>query len=212
MGGGVFHNANGTFTVENVSAISGNIAQGMGDDSLHNTGGGIYTKAMEFTLKNSSVTENQAYGNGGGICQNYDNARDGKMIIDGATITGNIAGHEVEGGDDIGKGGGVFTLTNLYLKGITTITDNRLRTGVGTEENAAGVYLQDGVSVYLGVTGGNKSQHVFNITGNMTVEGKPSNLRLPDTTSGEIVNDMKVTVYCGIDGTIRVERIPSLLN
>ena len=204
MGGGVFHNANGTFTVENVSAISGNIAQGMGDDSLHNTGGGIYTKAMEFTLKNSSVTENQAYGNGGGICQNYDNASDGKMIIDGVTITGNIAGHEVDSGDDIGKGGGVFTLTNLYLKGITTITDNRLRTGAGTEENAAGVYLQDGVSVYLGATGENKSQHVFNITGNMTVEGKPSNLRLPDTTSGEIVNDMKVTVYCGIDGTIRV--------
>lgn len=221
MGGGVFHNAKGTFTVTSTGAgdtfrrslISGNIAQGVGDvdkdgaTALNNSGGGIYTKAVTFTLQNTTVSDNQAAGNGGGICQN--NATNGSlMIVDGATVTGNISG---------GKGGGLFTLANMKLKGITTITGNRLSTE--TEEDAAGVYLRGDydapstsyfngpVSLYLGETGGTKARNVFNITGNLTVDGKNSNLRLPDhwdSTEGEELNDKKVQALCDIDGEVRV--------
>ena len=53
--------------------------------------------------------------------------------------------------------------------------------------------------------GGTPEQHKFDITGNLTVDGTSSDLRLPDKTSnGETVNDNKVLVYCGIGGEIRV--------
>lgn len=221
MGGGVFHNAKGTFTVTSTGAgdtlrhslISGNIAQDVGDvdkdgaTALNNSGGGIYTKADTFTLQNATVSDNQAAGNGGGVCQN-NATNDRWMIVDGATVTGNISG---------GKGGGLFTLANMKLKGITTITGNRLSTE--TEEDAAGVYLRGDydapstsyfnapVSLYLGETGGTKARNVFNITGNLTVDGKNSNLRLPDhwdSTEGEELNDKMVRALCDIDGEVRV--------
>ena len=200
IGGGICHEAEGIFTVSDRSVISGNAAKGSMSVTSNNvtyqqSGGGIYTKAITFTLQDSSVMDNQAAGCGGGICQNYDGA-DGNMNIDGATITGNNSG---------AIGGGLYTLTNMTLKGIITITDNRLATDSDTANNAAGVYLRDGIALSLGETDGNKNQHVINVKGNFTRDGKPSNLRLPDTTSnGETVNDNKVKVYCGISGEIRV--------
>ena len=90
------------------------------------------------------MKDNQAAGSGGGICQNY-NSTDGKMTVDGAEVTGNICS---------GMGGGLFTLTNMTLKGVTTVKENRLTTGSDTAENAAGVYLRNGVTLSLGETGG----------------------------------------------------------
>ncbi len=200
LGGGVYQN-NGTkdyFTVTNHSVISGNIAQGSMEVTSNGityqmSGGGIFTNTKTFTLEDSSVTDNQAAGSGGGVCQNYDNEKNGMMNMNGATVTGNISG---------GKGGGLFTLTNMTLLGSTAVTGNRLRTE--QEMDAAGVYLRNGVTLTLGEAGGDQTQHMFDITGNLTVDGKPSNLRLPDTTSGEIVNANSVKVYCGIGGEIRV--------
>ena len=169
------------------------------------SGGGIYTKAISFLLENSSVTDNQGAGSGGGICQNYDNIENGKMTVNGATVTGNRCGE---------FGGGLFTLTNMELKGITTITDNRLTTESNTANKAAGVYLRNKVNLSLGVTGGTATDHVFNITDNLTMDGTRSDLRLPETTKdGEMVNhyeykNNKVTigvyVLCDIGGEIRV--------
>ncbi len=218
FGGGVFQGeyyenntlktVNGSFTITNGSSISGNNAQGTVEATSNNvtyqvSGGGIYTRAKTFTLQNSSVTDNQGLGSGGGICQNY-NGNDGSMTVDGATVTGNICG---------GYGGGLFTLTNMTLKGITTITGNRLTTYSDTAENAAGVYLRNGVTLSLGVAGHTGTTvngvttypDTFDITGNLTVDGTLSDLRLPDgTVNGEIVNANNVKVYCGIGGEIRV--------
>ena len=203
LGGGVYQSS-GTkeyFTIKNGSVISGNIAQGSTEVTSNSvtyqvSGGGIYSDTKLFTLQDSTVTDNQAKGSGGGICQNYNNTNGG-MIVNNATVTGNISD---------GCGGGLFTLTNMTLKGITTVTDNRLTTGSDTANNAAGVYLCNGVSLSLGETGGSATQHVLNVKENFTVDGKPSNLRLPDTTTvnGETVNANKVLVYCGISGEIRV--------
>ena len=207
LGGGVYHAAKGAFTVSDGSSISGNIAKGSETVTSNNverqhSGGGIYTKAMTFTLKDSRVTDNQGLGSGGGICQNFDGSN-GSMTVDGATVTGNISG---------GMGGGLFTLTNMALKGVTTVTGNRLTTDASTANNAAGVYLRNGVTLSLGVAGHTGTTvngvttypDTFDITGNLTVDGTLSDLRLPDTTSGEIVNAISVKVYCDIDGEIRV--------
>ena len=217
LGGGIYHAVGGVFTVKELpiseteskgSIISGNIAQGSTSTTSDGTtyqvsGGGIYTKTKTFTLQNSSVTDNQAAAGGGGICQDYYD-RSGMMTVDGATVTGNISG---------GMGGGLFTLTNMTLRGSTSVTDNRLTTGSDTADNAAGVYLRNGVTLSLGaadhtptvVNGETIYPDRFNITGNLTVDGTPSDLRLPDKTSnGETVNDQKVLVYCGIGGEIRV--------
>ena len=201
LGGGVYQN-NGTkesFTVKNGSVISENKALGTvavtsNSVTYQQSGGGIYTNTKLFTLQDSSVMDNQAAGSGGGICQNYDNTN-GSMTVNGATVTGNISG---------GMGGGIYTLTNMALKGVTRITGNRLTTDSTTANNAAGVYLRNGVTLSLGTTGETAAQHVFDITGNLTVDGTLSDLRLPDTTSGEIVNANSVKVYCDIDGEIRV--------
>ena len=202
LGGGVYQSS-GTkeyFTIKNGSVISGNIAQGSQSVTSNSvtylvSGGGIYSDTKLFTLQDSTVIDNQAAGSGGGICQYYDNTNGG-MIVNNATVTGNISG---------GYGGGLFTLTNMTLKGITTVTDNRLTTGSDTANNAAGVYLRNNVSLSLGEVDENATQHVLNIKGNFTVDGKPSNLRLPDKTSNnETVNDNKVKVYYGISGEIRV--------
>ena len=202
LGGGVYQGS-GTkdfLKVENGSIISGNIAKGK--DGSNNSGGGIYTNTKLFTLQDSSVMDNQAAGNGGGICQNY-NGGEGSMTVDGATVTGNIGG---------GMGGGLYTLTHMTLKGLTTVTGNRLTTDASTANNAAGVYLRNGVTLSLGaadhtpteVNGETIYPDRFNITGNLTVDGTLSDLRLPDTTSGEIVNANSVKVYCGIGGEVRV--------
>ena len=217
-------------TIIQGSDISSNIARGEGDqdgngNDLHNSGGGIYTKAVTFKLKNSIVSDNQAYGNGGGICQNY-NQTNGMMELDGATVTGNIAGHVDENNNGVGKGGGIFTLTNLTLRGFETvdttgtvsvesetrITGNLLRTEEA--EDAAGLYLRDDVKVHLRLSGEQYDSAVetdmskrarITVTGNLTVDGKNSNLRLPDKTNdSEIVNDISVMVYCGVDGEVRV--------
>ena len=210
LGGGVYQE-NGkkdSFTVTNGSVISGNIAGGSREVTSNNvtyqmSGGGIYTNTKTFTLEDSSVTDNQAAGSGGGVCQNY-NGTDGGMIVDGATVTGNICG---------GHGGGLFTLTNMTLKGVTSVTGNRLTTLSDTANNAAGIYLRNGVNLSLGVAGHTSSTvngvttypDTFDITGNLTVDGTRSDLRLPDITSnGETVNDNRVLVYCGIGGEIRV--------
>ena len=203
LGGGVYQSSGTkeTFTITNGSIISGNTAKGSTSVTSNGviykvSGGGIYTNTKEFTLENASVTDNQAAGSGGGICQDYSDSN-GSMTIDGATITGNNAG---------GMGGGLFTLTNMTLKGKTTATDNRLTTDSDTANHAAGVYLRDGVALSLGVTNGTNTEHVLNVKENFTRDGKPSNLRLPDTTNGngETVNDNQVKVYCGIGGEIRV--------
>ena len=148
------------------------------------------------------------------------------MELDGATVTGNIAGHVDENNNGVGKGGGIFTLTNLTLRGFETvdttgtvsvesetrITGNLLRTEEA--EDAAGLYLKDGVKVHLRLSGEQYDSTVetdmskrarITVTGNLTVDGKNSNLRLPDKTNdSEIVNDISVMVYCGVDGEVRV--------
>lgn len=148
------------------------------------------------------------------------------ITVDGSTVSGNISG---------AKGGGVYTLSNLTLKGLqvrtttvtgennettttttdvahTVITGNRLKTA--TADDAAGVYMQNhtdnngtGPKLYLklseGQVDGSLNYARITITGNKTVNGKPSDLRLPDKNN-KTVNAISVMVDCGVQGEIRV--------
>ena len=182
QGGGLYQNG-GTLILKDGSSISRNIAD--------SDGGGIYTGAASVTLEDSELVWNNAGGNGGGICQHFKNVTAANdLTVDGSVISNNIAG---------GKGGGVFTRGSLTLKGITSITDNKLYGE--TAANAAGVYLENGVKITTGETGSNEMETVLTVKGNMTENGVASDLRMPESSG---VNANCVRVYCGLGGEIRV--------
>lgn len=215
-GGGFYANQNsGSLTITgcNSNTTGGVTTPGGITQNISSTGkgGGVYTNAPIIELKNSEVTKNQASGNGGGICQEYNSNNTAYgIIVDGSTVTDNISGSQ---------GGGIYTGTNMTLKGLlvksgdsstihsaVSITGNRLTTS--NAQDAAGVYLRNGVQLFLSLSegesnsNGNLNYAAITITGNKTVTGDASDLRIPDKSSSE--NDIKVRVNCGVQGEIRV--------
>lgn len=205
--------------------INGNESKNSSDNNVG--GGGIYTTAPKVILRDSELTENRAAGSGGGIFKSNSNE---ELIIDGSTIAKNIAGH-YNSGTAVGKGAGVYCNSNVTLIGLQWVkrdsagnetTDNRSQVVVkenrlttNDPQNTAGFWLHNDRTISLrccdpessleaaGVTPGPNDtvNALIWIEDNRTVDGKQSDLRLPDNGT---TNKNNVRAYCGVDGRIRV--------
>ena len=114
-GGGIYNI--GTLKLGKGVTITGNTAK---------NGGGVYTKSVEnkggkVTIDNSTITENKATGNGGGICAE-----------DNSTVT--VVGGEISSNTSTGVeqttsgGGGLYTNNSTVTLDKVTITGNQATT------------------------------------------------------------------------------------
>ncbi len=215
-GGGLYlydnngNNSTGTLTVQNGSKIDSNIAA--------NSGGGIHTNVKTVTVGGTAVETNAQTGQQTVVYTSVSNNQANGVSsggdgggIDHTSSSGTITLHDVQINSNVGnkRGGGVYTAGDMTLKGITTIRYNRLRTDSSTTElleNAAGVYLNNGKTLTIGETGLDAAHNVLTIKDNLTLDGKPSDLRLSQNgNSADSVNSINsVAVKCGASGEIRV--------
>ena len=151
-------------------------------------GGGAYTDATTPAVSGCAFVGNSAASYGGGLCHNLNN-NSAYLVVDGGSVTDNASD---------ARGGGIYTLSNLHLKGSVQITGNSLTTEVA--EDAAGVYLTNSRTLRLG-TAGAEDKDSTTIAGNHVLGGTASDLRLPMSNS---VNSKSVVVYSDLDGEIRV--------
>lgn len=182
-GGGLYYDcSNGVLSLIDSAILENKSKNGMG--------GGIYTNALTASLTGTTVTGNTATGNGGGVCHNSNN---GRLTVDSCTVSGNTSG---------GKGGGTYTLAQMTIRNDTSITGNHLSTNVATD--AAGVYLQNGRTLTVGTEGAN-TDDASSVTGNLTKNGNPSNLRLSQGNSLTSDNSTNsIDVLCHLSGEFRV--------
>ena len=105
VGGGVYVNTDGTFTMSG-GEISGNTADSGGDGVYVDAGG-------TFTMSGGTISGNTAqYGNGGGVYVNTD----GTFTMSGGEISGNTP---VAGGGVYVDAGGTFTMSGGEISGNT---------------------------------------------------------------------------------------------
>ena len=182
-GGGVYHDKGTTGSTLTLTDATVSACR-----ATNGGGGGIRTIACNVTLTGATVSNNSATSDGGGI---YD-PKDGtdSLTLDNTQVTGNTSGT---------KGGGVYTLTHLYLKNNSMVTGNRL-TG-STVDNAAGVYLQNNRTLYVGSEGATQADS-SSVKENYTASGAASNLRLWWDSNQNHTNS--VYVYCDLNGYIGV--------
>ena len=105
-GGGIYNI--GTLKLGKGVTITGNTAK---------NGGGVYTKSVKtkggkVAIDNSTITENKATGNGGGICAE-DNST---VTIDGGKVIGNTTTN--------GNGGGIYAINSTVTATSSDISDN----------------------------------------------------------------------------------------
>ena len=105
-GGGIYNI--GTLKLGKGVTITGNTAK---------NGGGVYTKSVKtkggkVAIDNSTITENKATGNGGGICAE-DNST---VTIDGGKVIGNTTTN--------GNGGGIYAINSTVTATGSDISDN----------------------------------------------------------------------------------------
>ena len=117
-GGGIYNI--GTLKLGKGVTITGNTAK---------NGGGVYTKSVKtkggkVTIDNSTITENKATGNGGGICAE-DNST---VTVVGGKISSNTStGVEqtISGGGGLYTNNSTVTLDKVTITGNKAITDSR---------------------------------------------------------------------------------------
>lgn len=184
-GGGIFHERGGiasSITLSNVRIADCVASNG--------TGGGLQTNAGTVSLIQSNVLNCRAFGNGGGINsadKTNNNSYIAMITLDGTLVQGNQSG---------GQGGGVYAANQMTMRNGTLVTGNQLTTD--TAGNAAGVYLAS----MLTIGTANAETDTSSITGNMTVNGTPSDLRM--RVNGSKNHEQSVSVLCNLSGRIDV--------
>ena len=189
-GGGIYHNRNSEGSALTVTGTEAYPVRISGNQTSSN-GGGVYANVRSTGFTWAEISGNRANSNGGGIYDPMDSA-DYSLTLDHTTVSGNTSGNQ---------GGGVYTKTKLYLKNDSMVTGNRL-TG-STVGNAAGVYLLDNRTLYVGSEGATVPDN-SSVRDNSTASGAASNLRLwwNGTTKENAVGS--VYVYCALKGYIGV--------
>lgn len=88
------------------------------------SGGGVYTKGGKVTINSSTITENKATGNGGGICAE-DNST--VTVVGGKISSNTSAGVEqtTSGGGGLYTNNSTVTLDKVTITGNKAITDSR---------------------------------------------------------------------------------------
>ena len=119
-GGGIYNI--GTLKLGKGVTITGNTAK---------NGGGVYTKSVKtkggkVTIDNSTITENKATGNGGGIC-----AEDNSTVT---VVGGKISSNEAAGTNrTTSGGGGIFANKGSTVKlNDTTVSENKVTGDYGS--------------------------------------------------------------------------------
>ncbi|MBQ6493125.1 MAG: InlB B-repeat-containing protein [Erysipelotrichaceae bacterium] len=158
-------------------------------------GGGIYANIDNATVLNSEVSGNSASSDGGGIFKDKS-GNNYYLIIDGSNIKTNTSGS---------KGGGIYCKSQLYMRNDSMISGNRLSSS--TVNNAAGVYLEDNRTLYVGPEQTSPASAAdvtdsSSINDNYTASGADSNLHLWYVNNQNA--QASVYVYCNLSGTIGV--------
>ena len=115
IGGGLRIEEGSTAVLGRNTVITGNTAK---------SGGGVYTKGGKVTINSSTITENKATGNGGGICAE-DNST---VTVVGGKISSNTStGVEqtISGGGGLYTNNSTVTLDKVTITGNKAITDSR---------------------------------------------------------------------------------------
>ena len=207
-GGGIYHNR---WLADSATLLTGCTvrdcrASGSSDNN-RSGGGGVFSNAGALTITGAVISGNTAVGSGGGVLYDYNktysstNPDANGLTLDGCELTGNEAS----------IGGGVYTRCFARLRNASSITGNRLSTGIA--ENAAGMYMLDSMTLIVGVLDAQEDE--LYIRGNYTDAGLPSNLRLwSHTGSGTYDTGVAYTagqnhrssvqINCPLTGEIRV--------
>jgi len=189
-GGGIWHSNN---IADSSLAVTETTVTGC--SATNGIGGGIYANVYYATFTDSDVSGNTASGNGGGIYKAKQNNAY-YLIIDDSDVKNNTSGN---------RGGGVYCQSQLYLRNNSEISGNRLTSS--TVDNAAGVFLEDNRTLYMGpmftdATEAAAFTDSSSIRENYTASGADSNLRMW-WASGQNAT-ASVYVYCNLDGFIGV--------
>ena len=117
IGGGLRIEAGSTAVLGRSTVITGNTAK---------SGGGVYTKGGKVTINSSTITENKATGNGGGIC-----AEDNSTVT---VVGGEISSNEAAGTNrTTSGGGGIFANKGSTVKlNDTTVSENKVTGDYGS--------------------------------------------------------------------------------
>ncbi len=164
LGGGIY--CIGTFLVSD-STINSNAAS---------YGGGVYTARFgtQNEIRKSTISDNSATGNGGGI-QN-----DGSLTVSGSTISGNSADHGGDGGGITNGGDLIVSNSTIHGNSATingggienygnhlSITDSTLNENSVTDDRFGG---GGGVYSYYGTLTINMNIFVNNVGGNLSFD------------------------------------------
>ena len=200
-GGGIYNI--GTLKLGKGVTITGNTAK---------NGGGVYTKSVKtkggkVTINNSTITENKATGNGGGICAE-DNSTvtiDGGKVIGNTTTNGNGGGIYAKGGtvtaancdisdNDAGQynGGGICAQNSTLTLKTNTFYRNKSKSGGAIWMNASDAALTGNTIDHNAVTGSGGGIYAYGDTnrtsGNntITLEGNTITYNTSKGTGGGI--------------------------
>ena len=115
VGGGLRIEEGSTAVLGRNTVINNNTAK---------SGGGVYTKGGKVTVNSSTITENKATGNGGGICAE-DNST--VTVVGGEISSNTSAGVEqtTSGGGGLYTNNSTVTLDKVTITGNKAITDSR---------------------------------------------------------------------------------------
>lgn len=134
------NNGNGSGIYMAGGSIKGSGLEILGDSAYTcSEGAGIYAAGGTIELSSSSISNNIAKKNGGGV------------YLKGATLIGN--GLKIEGNDARnGFGAGIYVDAGGSVTGSVTVSGNQVGNGVGSQSNGAGVYVAADGSVNASMT------------------------------------------------------------
>ncbi|QTQ10885.1 hypothetical protein HRI96_00955 [Treponema parvum] len=198
-----------TLTLENLALKNGK-AGGLSEAGY---GGAIYTKGGTVTMKNCTVTGNQAK-IGGAVYAEADGSTPAIVKVSGGTIGGDTTMAQnlsyLGGG---GKGGGVYikgTGSSLTLSDNASITGNRASNGEG-----GGVYVGSGATFMLesgaitNCTGNQKSGAGVYVETGAVFKMKGSSCVTPTAADNDVylANNCKIELVGSLTSTAPVARI-----
>lgn len=184
-GGGVFMKS-GYFCMS-----GGRIAN---NNAIGASGGGVRVYGGTFEMKDGEISDNSAtsmsLGNGSGVSVKSDG--NGKFIMTGGTITGNVSDSKcnaVELNDNVFIGGTAKIIDNVDIDGnpanVTLNGSTRFNIGTGTGEGKNGVAVpEEGMCIHLGL-----NKNVYALPVAITTNGTADDAKyfVPDNASGHEV-------------------------
>ena len=157
-GGGILNAGNGgaALTVSD-SSISGNSANYGG--GILNTAGGSQGGSATVILSNSTLNDNSAVSDGGGICNSSGRGAGVSFIVKNSTISGNSAS---------GNGGGIYNAALQTFAGAGVTVINSTLSGNSSNARGGGIYNSNNggsAAVVIGNTilnAGASGENIFN--------------------------------------------------